>query len=202
MNSTKPKKCKNNIESSNNIAKKLKSHTNCADNVILKTNIMLLSWIKTMLVIKRFLPNIICLVDKHILSIAESSSYGSFIFGDMVNGTYNQVEKILQMEERKNSLVNINLLIDELCSCLDDKYKRFVYLKYFQNKNFPSVAVELKIDERTAYRWNKIVLVKLLKYCKMNNYTVEFFNIQLSDEKWLLPHFEKCYKSIVTLFAD
>ena len=54
MNSTKPKKCKNNIESSNNIAKKLKSHTNCADNVILKTNIMLLSWIKTMLVIKIF----------------------------------------------------------------------------------------------------------------------------------------------------
>ena len=173
-----------------------------AKNELSVSDITLLSWIKTMLVIKRFLPNIICLVDKHILNMAENSQAGSFIFGDLSQGTYGQVEAILNMEQRKMSLVNINIMIEEMIGSLDEKYKKFVYYKYFKNKNFVFCANELDIDERTAYRWHKLILIKLLKYCKLNNWKEEFFVSQLKTEKWVMPHFEKCCKSISNVFAN
>lgn len=184
-----------------NIIKNVDFQQQNAKNELDNGEIKLLAWIKTLLVIKRFLPNIICLVDKHILNMAQNSQTGSFIFGDVSQGTYGQVEAILNMEQRKMSLVNINLMIEEMLGSLDEKYKKFVYYKYFKNKNFVFCANELNIDERTAYRWHKLILIKLLKFCKLNNWKEDFFVAQLKDEKWILPHFEKSYKSISNIFA-
>jgi len=174
MTKEKLKKCKSEQKKCNNISQICQNGHVFVKSSISKDDIYVLSWIKTILTIKRFLPNIICLVDKHILSMAANSYSGSFIFGDMKNGTYNQVEQIIEMEQRKMSLINVKMLIDEIYGSLDEKYQKFVDLKYFQNKNFPSVALGLEIDERTAYRWNKIILTKLLKFCKLNNYQKSF----------------------------
>lgn len=198
MNNKREKNCKNDFENIKSIDK-IKS--NIATFEFNTNEIKLLAWIKTVLCAKRFLPSIIRLIDKNVFEAASSSSFGSFIFDDRLNGTYAQIEQLIEMEDRKLSLINMNMIAENLYNCLEKKYRDFVELKFFKNKNYSFVASELDIDERTLYRWNKIVFVKLLKYCKLNNWTTIFFENQLKKEKWLLPHFEKAYKSIMNCFG-
>ena len=159
-----------------------------------------ISWIKTLLWAHRILPNIVSTIDKIVLSYATSFSNGSHIFDDKTNGTFGQVDEIIKLEDRKVSLINLKIMIETMVASLPKKYKDYVELKYYQNKKYPVVALELDIDERTCYRWNKIVLTKLMKFCALNNWSLEFIVSQVKVEKWLIPHYNKNYKLIKKSF--
>ena len=92
-------------------------------------------------------------------------------------------------------------MIDAMTKSLDKKYYEFVQSKYFENKKFPVVAEILGVDERTLYRWNKLVIMKLSKFCKQQNWDVMFFRNQLKNEKWIMPHFQRAYDNIIKLFG-
>ncbi|MBQ8468673.1 MAG: hypothetical protein IJ542_02835 [Clostridia bacterium] len=161
----------------------------------------LLSIIKALLSTRRFLPNIISLLSRLVVDYASDTNRGSYIFGDIQNGTYSQIDEILKLEQRQRSLLNMQFIVDTLTNSLSEKYFGFVELRYFKNKKFPLVAEELGVDERTLYRWNKTILIKLMKFCKLNNWGLSFFKAQLHDEKWILPHYQKSYESVLKLFG-
>ena len=93
-------------------------------------------------------------------------------------------------------------MVETMVASLQKKYRDYVELKYYQNKKYPVVAIELGIDERTCYRWNKIVLTKLMKFCAINNWSLEFIKSQVNAEKWLLPHYQKNYNLVLKSFAS
>jgi len=70
----------------------------------------------------------------------------------------NRVFLIEKVEEEFKDLQEQVELVETLLSLLDDDYKEFVRLKYFENKRWDVVADELCIGVRTAFRWRDRIL--------------------------------------------
>ncbi len=188
------KKCKNyNLKLKILIRNANFSNNNCDNS---KIDIRLFAWIKTLLYVHNAIPNIIKLIDK-MVSIKASSPYsGSYIFGDYKNGTYGQVQEILNIENRKLSLINLYSMIDELTKHVPEKYKAFLEMKFFKRKKISYVAEELEITERTAFRWVNSILEILYNYCLVNNWSVSFFESQVAREPWILDHYNRFYSKL------
>ena len=69
------------------------------------------------------------------------------------NFMVNRVALLEKVEEEFKELQERVELVETLLSLLDDDYKEFVRLKYFENKRWDVVADELCIGVRTAFRW-------------------------------------------------
>jgi len=65
----------------------------------------------------------------------------------------NRVALLEKVEEEFKELQERVELVETLLSLLDEDYKEFVRLKYFENKRWDVVADELCIGVRTAFRW-------------------------------------------------
>lgn len=69
------------------------------------------------------------------------------------NFMVNRVALLEKVEEEFKELQEQVDLVEMLLSLLDDDYKEFVRLKYFENKRWDVVADTLCIGVRTAFRW-------------------------------------------------
>ena len=65
----------------------------------------------------------------------------------------NRVSLIKKVEGEFKDLQEQVDLVETLLSLLNEDYKEFVKLKYFENKRWDVVADELCIGVRTAFRW-------------------------------------------------
>lgn len=175
---------------------KNKKNSNTLKNIN-KEDHELYVWIKTLLGVHDFLPNIIKLVDSMVTKKASSLIDSSYIFGDNKNGTLSQMEKVIDMTERKVSLLNLYAIIEDMINGLDEKYKPFVIAKFYKRKKSNYLAEEFNIDERTVYRWANTVMKTLLDNCKRKNISVGFIYSQIEREGWLLEHYNKNYKSFI-----
>ena len=70
----------------------------------------------------------------------------------------NRVALLEKVEEEFKELQERVELVEMLLSLLDDDYKEFVRLKYFEKKRWDVVADELCIGVRTAFRWRDRIL--------------------------------------------
>ena len=70
-------------------------------------------WIKTLFSSYSTLPEIIKTVDKIIELQASSTSFISDIY-NLEKSAYDQVEKVINLSERKNNLLNIYIMVKEL----------------------------------------------------------------------------------------
>ena len=70
----------------------------------------------------------------------------------------NRVSLLEKVEEEFKELQERVDLVEMLLSLLDDDYKEFVRLKYFEKKRWDVVADELCIGVRTAFRWRDRIL--------------------------------------------
>lgn len=159
-------------------------------------NISLFAWVKTLICLHDVFVNIIKLIDKMVCAKASSATQGSAIFGDYKHGTFNQVQELLDLQDRKLSLINLYTLTETMVDSLPKKYKEFVSLKFYKHKKNQYISEELNIDERTAFRWSHYCLNELVKYCENNNLTDMFFACQTSGEPWIKEHYDKHYKRL------
>jgi len=70
----------------------------------------------------------------------------------------NRVDLLEKVEEEFKELQEQVELVETLLSLLNEDYKEFVKLKYFENKRWDVVADELCIGVRTAFRWRDRIL--------------------------------------------
>ncbi len=159
-------------------------------------NVSIFAWVKTLVCLHDSFINIIKLIDKIVMAKASSVSQGSAIFGDYQHGTYNQVQELLDLQERKLSLINLYTITEKMVDSLPEKYKEFVNLKFYKHKKMQYISEELEIDERTAFRWSHHCINELVKYCEKNNLTDMFFACQTSAEPWIKEHYDKHYKRL------
>lgn len=162
-----------------------------------KYGVSIFAWVKTLISVHDAIPNIIKLIDKMVAAKAASAIEGSSIFGDYQHGTFNQVEKLLDMQERKLSLLNVYAIIENMVASLPKKYREFVSLKYYKHKKMQYVSDSLEIDERTAFRWSNLILNKLVEFCEKNNWTEIFFISQTKSEPWIKDHYNKYLKRMM-----
>ena len=89
-------------------------------------------WIKTLLSSQSTFPEIIKTLDRIIELQATSLSFASNIY-NLENPTLNQIEKVIDLSERKTHLLNIFVMTKELTKGLSDLDTDFLEKKYVYN---------------------------------------------------------------------
>lgn len=150
-------------------------------------------WIKTLISVQSNLPEIIKSVDRVIETNASSVSFISDIY-NKERGTYAQVEKVIDLTERKNKLLNLYLISKNLLSGLAENDRTFVKRKLVYNWTAEELAIEYQISIRTVFRRIEKVINEIFLKCKHKNWSLNFINTQVKNESWLYEKFNRFAK--------
>lgn len=150
-------------------------------------------WIKTLLSVQANLPEIIKSVDKIIEINAQSLSFISDIY-NTEKSTYAQVERVIDLTERKNKLLNIYLVSKNLISSVDEDDRIFLKRKYVYNWTAEDLATEYNISIRTVFRRTDKLIEQIFERAKRKNWSINFITLQVKNESWIIDRFYKFAK--------
>lgn len=184
----------NNLNSNNKSISKIKK----TDNTKLKEYIKSMSnetkfkfWIKTLISEQNTLPEIIKTVDKIIEIQASSVSFSSDVFNK--NGsTISQVEKVIDLTERKNSLINLYVMTKKMLKSLTSENQDFLERRFIYNWSAEELAEYYSVSIRTVYRKIDSLIKMVYCECLKFKWTLKFIESQTKDEDWLKEKFYKC----------
>jgi len=151
----------------------------------------LICYIKTLLEAYRTLPNILKILDKIIEKRASTIMPNSYIYGNSPSSTYNEIDKVINLTERKNKLINIFVMTETMLNSLNEQDKKICKLKFIKKCLVEDIAIEFKTTERTIFRRCHTILDKLAIFCATNNWNSAFIKNQINDEQWLFEIFKK-----------
>lgn len=147
-------------------------------------------WIKTLICSYNTFPEIIKTIDKIIEIQASSISFVSDIYNKN-KSTYNQVEKVIDLSERKNSLLNIYIMTKEMIKSLDKNNYDFLEKKFIYNWSNEELGTYYDISIRTVYRKTDKIIHSIFEYCIKNNWSLRFIENQIKEEGWLKEKYLK-----------
>lgn len=145
-------------------------------------------WIKTLLSVQNSLPEIIKSVDKIIEINASSLSFVTDIY-NTEKSTYAQVEKVIDLTERKNKLLNLYLISKNFMTSVNEEDRLFLKRKFVFNWTADDLANEYNVSIRTIFRKTEKLIESILDKLKKKNWSLKFLNIQVKNESWLLEKF-------------
>lgn len=157
---------------------------------LLNQNQKMKLWIKTLLSAYSNLPEIIKSVDKIIELNASSLSFTSDIY-NAEKSTYAQVERVIDLTERKNKLLNIYLIAKNLFSSVSEEDRIFLKRKYVYNWTAEDLATEYNVSIRTIFRRTEKLIDKIYETISRRNWSINFINLQVKGEAWLCERFNK-----------
>lgn len=150
-------------------------------------------WIKTLLSVQQNLPELIKSVDKIVEMNASSLSFISDIYNSE-KSTFAQVEKVIDLSERKNKLLNIYLISKNLLASLDEDEKIFLERKFVYGWTSGDLANEYEVSIRTIFRRTEKLLEKIYDSAKRKHWSLGFINSQVKNEQWLHEKFNRIAK--------
>lgn len=158
-------------------------------------------WIKTLISIQSNLPEIIKSVDKIIEVNASSLSFISDIYNTQ-KGTYAQVEKVIDLTERKNKLLNLYLISKNLLTGLAEEERTFLKRKFVYNWTAEELAIDYQVSTRTVFRRTEKLLEKIYEFTKRKNWSLSFIISQVKNESWIFEKFNKFAKDSMNMSCD
>lgn len=147
-------------------------------------------WIKTLLGSFNVFPEIIKTIDRIIELQASTVSFASDIY-NKEGSTYNQFEKVINLTERKNSLLNIYIMTKELIKTLSEEDICILEKKYIYDYSVEDISRELEISLRTVYRRLDKVIDEIYFNSIKKNWSLKFIENQIKEEGWLKERFIK-----------
>lgn len=150
-------------------------------------------WIKTLLSVHSNLPEIIKSVDKIIEINASSMSFITDIY-NTEKSTYAQVEKVIDLTERKNKLLNLFLMSKNLLSSIDEDDSLFLKRKYIFGWTAEELSQEYQVSIRTIFRKTEKIIEEIFEKAKKKSWSLNFINLQVKDELWLIEKFKRIAK--------
>ncbi len=110
-----------------------------------------LCWTKTVLTVYRYLERICGAIDKIVMKSALGSSN---ILGQnyFYNNTLTISQKIIELSERKVTLINLKILIEETLAQIDEKEAQVLIEKYVDGLKNQTLADNLGVGLRTIFR--------------------------------------------------
>ena len=150
-------------------------------------------WIKTLLSVHSNLPEIIKSVDKIIEINASSMSFITDIY-NTEKSTFAQVEKVIDLTERKNKLLNLFLMSKNLLSSIDEDERLFLKRKYIFGWTAEELSQEYQVSIRTVFRKTEKIIEEIFEKAKRKSWSLNFINLQVKDELWLIEKFKRIAK--------
>ena len=180
------KKCNKTTNNVQNITKntiKINNNTKITNKINEKE--LIAGYIKTLLEIRRNLPNIIKIIDKLIERKASMLFPSTTNFACTYNQTLSQVDKVISLTERKDKLLNLHVITEEMLSCLNKNEQKLIILKYTNKIKISEISNEMKLTERSVYRKVNSIINKITNYLERKNWTTSFLDNQIGNETWI-----------------
>lgn len=178
---------------------RLKTNQNKADELKTKLKQFILTmndeskfkfWIKALISSYNTIPEIIKTVDKIIEIQASSVSFVSDIYNKN-GGTIDQVERVIDLSERKNSLLNIFIMTKKMIQSLPAEQFEFLERKFIYNWSNEELANYYEISLRTVYRKIDKIIDSIYDFCLKNKWTLKFIELQTKQEGWMKEKYLK-----------
>ncbi len=109
------------------------------------------SWGKTLLQVYPYLEKIAGAIDKILLKTALNSFYYTSTSYEE-NNVFNISNKLIDLGERKVTLINLKILIEEALKNMKEEQSALLIEKYVERKKFIQLAKSHNICMRTAFR--------------------------------------------------
>ena len=147
-------------------------------------------WIKTLFSTYGNIPEVIKAVDKIIEIQASSMSFINDIYGTEKSTLY-QVEKVIDLSERKNNLLNIYLITKNMLAAVGDEDRLFLERKFVFNWTADELATEYNVSTRTIFRKIERLIDTVYLSTKRKNWSLKFITLQVKNESWLNEKYKK-----------
>lgn len=138
-------------------------------------------WCKTFLNAYRCLEKITQAIDKIVLATGLNLSLDASI----------STSKILELTERKITLINLKLFIEKLLNSLEKEHAQIIVLKYVDQVKSEDIANQMNMSCRTFFRKVNASLKSLELALKRECKTHEILLKEYEHEAWLIDLFEK-----------
>ncbi|MBQ8749767.1 MAG: sigma-70 family RNA polymerase sigma factor [Clostridia bacterium] len=97
--------------------------------------------------------------------------------------------KIIDLMEKKISICNTKVLIENVINNLDKEARKLIVLKYIDKYSLEKIAISMKMTLRTIYRKMSKVREKFSKMLLLMGYTDEKLHLMYKDNLWLYNSF-------------
>ena len=190
------KKCNSELENVKNNRKIQSNLKNVAENIKFakstkeQENVKISAWIRALFVVYPSLPNIISVIDNIVLQRASSIVPCSGIYSG-ASSTISEIEKVIDMSDRKMKLLNIVALIREILSSLGSDDYAIVDMKFFRRMKTSTIAERLQLEERSVFRRINKAIERSVKFCNENFYDSRFFETEVKGESWIREIYNK-----------
>jgi len=122
-------------------------------------------WSKTLLNVYGCLFRLTKEIDKIVLGFGLNSA-----FYNGVSKTYRDINKIIELTDRKVTLINIKVLIERCLSSLDDVSCKILTLKFVDKVSSETIISTLNIKRRTFFRKYVQAINKFANQLLVNGY--------------------------------
>ena len=141
-------------------------------------------WVKTLLSIFGSLPNIIRLIDS-IINKNATNPFGN----NMYDSTMGQIDRVINLYDRKNKLLNIYLLIKKMIEGASEEEKRLISFKFVNKITIPAMAQKFNCTERNVFRKVNNMVDKLTASTIERGWTICFIETQVLGEPWIMENY-------------
>ena len=138
-------------------------------------------WCKTFLNVYRSLEKITQAIDKIVLTTGLNLSLDASTCAG----------KILELTERKITLINLKLFIEKLLNSLPEKHTQIIMLKYVDQAKSEDIARQMCISSRTFFRKTNASLKSMELALKQEGKTHESLLMEYKKEVWIVDLFQK-----------
>lgn len=141
-------------------------------------------WCKTFLNIYRSLEKITTAIDKIVLTSGLNMSAD----------VYFTANKIIELTNRKITLINLKLLIEKQLSELPSIYAKLLILKYVDRVRGEDIALAFNISNRTFFRRHNAALKSFELCLKRNGKDHDTLLEFCKKEAWIIDLYNKLYE--------
>lgn len=139
-------------------------------------------YVKTLFEIYRTLPNVIKILDQ----IIESRASNAMISNGLFSSTYDEIEKVIELSERKDKLLNLYFIADGMMKMLSEKQRKFANIKFIKKHTTETIAEELGTTKRSVYRCANSIIKQLCLKMLEKKWDSKFIAFQIGEnEKWI-----------------
>ncbi len=150
-------------------------------------------WTKTLLTVYRYLERIAGAIDKIIL---QSGLNSGFVSGQNYysNNVYAISQKIIDLSERKVTLINLKVLIEDVLKDIDENDAQILIEKFFDGVKTKDLVNAHGVSMRTMFRRIDGALKSFSSCLAMKGYSDATLSNMLNNEGWI--------KNVFMRFSD
>lgn len=143
-------------------------------------------WSKTLLGVYRHLEAVADAIDKITLKTALNSYHFSMSNNDILKTS----NRLIDLGERKVTLINLKVLIEDILSSMQEKDADILICRYIENIKFKDIALEKNIGLRTVFRRVERAEDMFSKKLEARGYSDLKLRNMLKNEKWIMNYYD------------